>query len=689
MIQRPNPLNVVTLGRLGGSTFKEDLDKLHDQIVSASQTRNGWVTKQEKLLRQRKGVRKAKVFPWPGANNHNWPLTDGIIRRWKPGMIALITGSDPVAYFFAQNPNAVRLAPIAQAFYHWQFHEIDAMRETSMELTDYVAQYGTAYTRQGWDYRVRKSCRILNVASLFPQGVDAAVQAHNAQAQQVQMQFQQAVQQGQADPNEAGKLPQMTNALELVQQTVENEYVMSAESPLEHQQVIETVKAILGGAQQVRLYYDIITADRPGWRALNPLDVIVPPHMVSMEDADYIAVNWRLTADEILKRAKDGDFDMVSAGEVVSKLEGKQQTDTESNTWEEHSYYSGITRVKDVADGLDTTEVLEDHKTNIWEIYTKMDLDGDRLKEKVVIWYHPDSRAVLAAYPYPFPFEEWPIVRFQFEHLSPRPYESRGVAELTSVFQAQVNKMHNARLDAVQITLAPMFQMKVTAGEVNRNIKFLPGGIIPVQQVGDIAPLAVDTHSIIQLMQEENLTKAQAEQMIGLFDPSVLAENSSDRRTATEVDAVTSQMQSVMGQDASMFQESMRKVHKQLWALIQEFSKEDLVYRVEGEEIPRLAKKSEISCQYDLVPAGTPANTSKQLAMSRVREMLQLLGPDQTGLVNKTELYKAYLDVLDHNMSKLVLRSPDQAAAVQMLMQAANKVADQQGIPPNQRPATP
>jgi hypothetical protein len=227
--------------------------------------------------------------------------------------------------------------------------------------------------------------------------------------------------------------------------------------------------------------------------------------------------------------------------EVVSKLEGKQQTDTESNTWEEHSYYSGITRVKDVADGLDTTEILEDHKTNVWEIYTKMDLDGDRLKEKVVIWYHPDSRTVLAAYPYPFPFEEWPIVRFQFEHLSPRPYESRGVAELVSVHQAQVNKMHNARLDAVQITLAPMFQMKVTAGEVNRNIKFMPGRIIPVQAVGDIAPLMVDTHSIIQLMQEENLTKGLAEQHVGIFDPSVLAQNSVERRTATEVEAVQQQ----------------------------------------------------------------------------------------------------------------------------------------------------
>jgi phage tail sheath protein FI len=170
----------------------------------------------------------------------------------------------------------VRPAPLAQAYYHWRFHEMDCVRETSMELADYVAQYGTAYTRQGWDYRVRKMCRVVNVPSLFPQGVDAAVQAQNMQAQQMQMQFQQAVQAGQANPADASKLPQMTNALELVQQTIENEYVMSADNPLEHTQVIEITKTILGGSNQVRLYYNIITSDRPAWKALNPLDVIVP-----------------------------------------------------------------------------------------------------------------------------------------------------------------------------------------------------------------------------------------------------------------------------------------------------------------------------------------------------------------------------------------------------------------------------
>jgi hypothetical protein len=387
--------------------------------------------------------------------------------------------------------------------------------------------------------------------------------------------------------------------------------------------------------------------------------------------------------------ALDGYLDPAKTAEVLDKITEKSQHDSETNSWEEYSYYSQIQRVKDSADGIDSAVAIdEDGCTNVWEIYCLQDL-GAQIREKVVIWYHPESKTVLARFAYPYPFDEWPIVRFQFEHLSRRPYESRGVSELAAVFQATTNKMHNARLDAVQITLAPIFQMRTPAGEVNRNIKFMPGTIIPVQAVGDIQPLAMDTKPIIQLMQEENLTKGLAEQYIGIFDPSVLAQNSSERRTATEVDAVTQQSQAVFGQDASLIQDSMQLVHKQLWHLCMEFDKDDLCYRVTGDQMPRLAKKSEIACDYDIVPAGTPANTSKQLAMARAREAMQLFLPDQSGLINKYELLKSYFDVLDRNMGKIILRSPDQAAAIQMVMQMVQQIGQQQGIPPAQLPTTP
>lgn len=690
MIERPNPLNVLALEQLAPSgSFEDEVKQLHDRIIEDHNARESWVEKQEKLLRQRRGVRKDKVFPWPGANNHNWPLTDAIIRRWKPGMVALVLGSDPVAYFHPMNPEAVRKAPVAQAYYHWRFMHMDSVKETCMELADNVAQYGLAYTRQGWEYKTRKSCRILNVAKLFPGGADAAYQQYSQAIDQQSQQVAAAVQAGQAPPDAMGQIPKKRTMIEFVEGVLVDQYLLSNEEPLERPQIEKATRDIINGVQQVRFYYQVITADRPAWKVLSPLDVVVPPRMQTVADADRIALNHRLSADDLMKLAIDGHLELGPVMKVVESIEKRKDAAKEEGAWENFGYYQNISAVKDRADGLDTTASLEDGVANIWEIYAKIDINGDKIKEKVVIWYHPDSKTVMAMYPYPYPFEEWPLARFQFEHLSNRPYESRGVSELAAPFQANVNKLHNARLDAVQITLSPMFQMKATAGEVGRNIKFMPGAIIPVQNMGDIAPLPVDTKPVIQLMQEENYTKGLAEQYIGIFDPSVMAQNAVERRTATEVEAVMQQTQAVFGQDAALFQEGMRIVHSQLWKLCMEFDRDEVFYRVTGDDIPYSAKKHEIDDEYDIVPAGTPANTSKQLAMARSREAMQLFLQDMTGLVDKYELIKHYFDVLDPNLGKIVLRSKDQAAAIQMVMQAVQNIGKQQGIPPNQLPMTP
>lgn len=690
MIERPNPLNVLALEQLAPSgAFEDEVKQLHDRIVEDHNARSHWVEKQEKLLRQRRGVRKDKIFPWPGSNNHNWPLTDAIIRRWKPGMVALVLGADPVAYFHPMNPTSVGKAPVAQAYYHWRFMHMDGVKETCMELADNVAQYGLAYTRQGWEYKTRKSCRILNVAKLFPGGVDAMYQQYSQAIDQQTQQVAAAVQAGQAPPEAMAQIPPKSTMIEFVEAALVDQYLLSNEEPLERPQIEKATKDIINGVQQVRFYYQVITADRPAWKALSPLDVVVPPRMQNVADSDRIALNHRLSADDLMKLAVDGHLEMGPVLKVVTSIEKRKDSTKEEGAWENFGYYQNITDVKDKADGLDTTASLEDGVANVWEIYAKLDINGDKIKEKVVIWYHPDSKTVMAMYPYPYPFEEWPLARFQFEHLSNRPYESRGVSELAAPFQANVNKLHNARLDAVQITLSPMFQMKATAGEVGRNIKFMPGAIIPVQNMGDIQPLPVDTKPVIQLMQEENYTKGLAEQYIGIFDPSVMAQNAVERRTATEVEAVMQQTQAVFGQDAALFQEGMRVVHSQLWKLCMEFDRDEVFYRVTGEDIPYSVKKHEIDDEFDIVPAGTPANTSKQLAMARAREAMQIFLQDMTGLVDKYELIKHYFDVLDPNLGKIVLRSKDQAAAIQMVMQAVQSIGKQQGIPPDQLPATP
>jgi len=119
----------------------------------------------------------------------------------------------------------------------------------------------------------------------------------------------------------------------------------------------------------------------------------------------------------------------------------------------------------------------------------------------------------------------------------------------------------------------------------------------------------------------------------------------------------------------------MADVHRMVWALWYEFGEEQVYYRVMGEEQPRMMLKSEVAKSYDIVPAGTPASTSRMLELSRAREAMQLLAQDQTGLVNHVELYRYYLDLLDLNLSRRILNPPQAMVEKQILMRAAQDIA--------------
>lgn len=682
-IQRTNPIAVAVPG-YGGQDLQDQVKQLHKHIQAADDARQPWIAKQERLLRQRRGIRKPKVFPWPGANNANWPLIDGVIRRWKPGITGLVSNADPVVYFFGTKPEGARVAPTAQAFYHHRFNDIPNLENTLMELTDYIGQFGVAYTRQGWLYKTDTVCRVVRVDSLFPNGVEAAVSQYNANLANARQQAIVAVDAGQAPAEALNQIPDPITPDELILQTLEAEYGLSRQDREEGVQLTQVVQQILQGALTIKLIYRTVIYDSIDWKAINPLDVIVPPRATSLDEAEFIAIVHKITTDELRRKARDGYFNIGPVDEVASKIETRSK-----NTYVIESEFDtpsglgrfGINEALDAIEGLSTGQIEEPNSTTIIEVYAQIDIDNDGFLERVVLWYHPATMTILALYRYPYPFTEWPITQYTFERTNNRIYGPRGIAEMLSVFQKEVNSQHNTRLDAMQVSLMPMFQMRSSAGQLKKNIKFFPGSIIPVQQVGDISPLVNNIQPLTEFLREENFTKNLAEQYIGVFDPGLLSNNPSERRTATEVEAVVNQIQSVFGQDARLFQMSMARTHRQLWHLLIEFAPETLYFRVTGEDQPRFSKKSEIAFDYDLVPSGTPANTSKQLEMARAREAMQLFVQDQTGVIDKHALYTWYFSLLDRNQAKLIVRSPEQAAAVQLILQQAQVLNNNQPVP--------
>ncbi|MBN1459187.1 MAG: hypothetical protein JXA57_06605 [Armatimonadetes bacterium] len=659
MTSRDNPLSIQALkDSFDPEWLDREIDSLAKKIVAADNARDTWKQKQLKLLEQRYGVRAPKNIPWPGCHNDSWPVTDPIIRRWTPAVVNLVLKAEPTAQFIARNPAFVEQARAAQEFYHWLFlsHMSDTPLEV-LELVDYIAQHGVAYSRQGWNYRTELATRVLLVESLFPEGIEPAYNAY------IQQMTQMAAQQGME--------PQIVTIDQFVAQVLIEEYRL--DPVLNADQIAQAALGILDGASSVRLIYRVCVDDKPAWEAVSPLQIIRPSQATKIQDDPFIVVVHRMNEDQIKGMVADGYFPQAEADKVMDRLGKPIGAESDANLGgRNYSLKSLYERV----DGVRTAEFDEMPTAELWEIYAMADLSSGGVRERSITWYHNASKTRLTTFRYPYPFRDWPITEFQFEHRSKRVLGSRGIAEILTVFQKTANSIHNARLDAAQITLAPTFKVRTVGNHLSRNWNFRPGARIPVNDMNDFEPIIHDTRPLMELLREETMTKTLAEQLIGIFDPSLtqLQGTGRERRTATEVDAVVAQATEVHSMDAALFQLSMARVHRQLWDLWEDFGPEEIYANVLGEDQPKLVRKADISGDYDIIPAGSPLSTNRALMLQRARELLMYAMQDQSFVIDKYEAWSEFLGAHGYTYKKRMLRAPEE---VQILQKAAQAIEEQ------------
>jgi hypothetical protein len=284
---------------------------------------------------------------------------------------------------------------------------------------------------------------------------------------------------------------------------------------------------------------------------------------------------------------------------------------------------------------------------------------------------------------FPFPFHKWPVTLFKFEPHAKRPVESRGIPELLYELQRLINAQHNMRLDAGQILLSPTLQRRIN-GMANEDLgPWRPGAIFPVTQPGDIAPIAMDLRPLTELLREEQVTQRMAEGFIGTFDATINnLQNTNERRTAAEVNAITQLAANVFGLDARLFQASLARSFSKIWNLYLDLGPDQTYFRVMNEPKPRLAKKHEIGYKFDIKPAGSPSSTNRSFMLGAIERAMPIVLQDQSGRFDAGELVTAWLELIDSKLAKRIVRTPEQTANAQLVMQAAQIGAHSQGLDP-------
>lgn len=676
-LSRGNPISIEVLAVAAAIDDRALEKQIRDLVLDIRATDEeliGWLQKQAELVRIRLGSRKGRNIPWKNASNINVPLIDGIIRRWRPGVASLVLDAEPVAFFTAQSPSDQDAARSAEQFFTYLILTYMESTYPVIRLVDLVAWRGHAYTREGWKYETSREARVVPVAHLFPNGVQQTVQ-----------QMQQSAQQQQQEP---------PTAEDIVMTALETEYALDRNDESEGPMLLASALRILEGKEYIKLVYRKVSVDRPDWAPIDPLNVIVPQNQ-DPEKADFFCHVHHMTRDQLRGMAIDGHLPKSRVDVLLDNFSSRQDAVGGNNTTD------GMRdRIQDIMDQIAgrarraNTREKTTSKIPIWEIFARLDLNGDGERERCIVWYAPTGRKqegstmeglTLAVLDFPFPFDSWPVTLYPFE-AAERPIDNRGIADMLRPLQKIVTAFHNARIDAAQIVLAPVLLMRASGGNYRKSIKWQPGSVIPVSSIQDIQPLQMNLAILNGLLQEEQVNQRLAETYVGVFDATLTnLQQRGERRTAAEVNAIQGISSNIFGLDAKIFQVALSKSFTKLWQLYVDLGPTELFFRVTEEELPQIARKSEINRSYDIRAAGTPANTNRSFQISALERIMSsplTLPLMQAGRLDGSELFRQWVQLVDYNVAKRIIRTEEQGANVQLVLEAAQAAAEQQGIEP-------
>lgn len=227
----------------------------------------------------------------------------------------------------------------------------------------------------------------------------------------------------------------------------------------------------------------------------------------------------------------------------------------------------------------------------------------------------------------------------------PGRFFSMGLAEWVRHSQAELDAIHNQRLDAGLLTNVPFFFYKPTAGIKGQVIKIEPGKGWPVND-----PTAVNFPKTnwqpVFSFQEEALVKRYAGEQAGLTDPAV-GQMPTKRLSASEFVGTASALDLRTEQIVEGFIRSLRQELYRILGLYQQYGSRVRMFRAGGEagnEITKRFERDRLAGKIDLKLTANLQQMNEQLERQIAMDMLQLLLNEilmQTGIVTPETIYQA------------------------------------------------
>jgi hypothetical protein len=227
----------------------------------------------------------------------------------------------------------------------------------------------------------------------------------------------------------------------------------------------------------------------------------------------------------------------------------------------------------------------------------------------------------------------------------PNRFLSMGLAEWVHNSQAEMDAIHNQRLDAGLLTNVPFGFYKPTAGIKGQVIKIEPGKLFPVadpQGVNFPKTNWMPTFSF----QEEQLVKRYAGEQGGLTDPAI-GQFTSKRQSASEFVGTANALDLRTEQIVEGLIRTVREELYRILGLYQQYGPRVRIFRAGGEggvELTKQFEKSRLQGKLLLRLTANVQQANEQLQRQLAQDMLGLLLNEfliQMGIVGPDTIYHA------------------------------------------------
>jgi len=292
-----------------------------------------------------------------------------------------------------------------------------------------------------------------------------------------------------------------------------------------------TANGIINNKLEYEVKYDYVQRERC-YIDLVPLErVYLPYDASSEEDAEYIIEELWYTLGQLREMKADGILNEdVDLDKLVSAMD-------------ELPEFKGTTKVQQESEGTNPRNTRKElYKIKCYEAYIRYDINKDERREECVFIIASKPKMYLSGKPLHAisRIGKRPWIIRPFLRRPGRIY-GKSIPELTMNLHKEMDAIHNQRIDAGNMAIAPFFFYRAASGQIPSNISVGPATGIPLDEPDrDIRFPTFPSWGLQYSFQEERIVMELIERLTYLT-PAMMGKEAASRPTVRGTLAVMSQ----------------------------------------------------------------------------------------------------------------------------------------------------